>query len=133
MISIPPFEERIIFLRTDKRRHGQYRYRPVAVPPTRGPQKDIYLYVNSPGGFGHSHLGDVRHDKTHQADVSTICVGMASFPGRRYIGGGRKKQQIRLAQCRSDDPPVDGRAEGGQATGIEITARHMIKIKTSAQ
>ena len=110
MISTPVFEREDYFsFRPDKRCHGQYRYRPVAVPPTRGPQKDIYLYVNSPGGSVTATLAMYDTIKHIKPDVSTICVGMAASGAAVILAAGAK-QKIRLAQCRSDDSSAYGRS-----------------------
>src|SRR3989338_4885665 len=92
------------------------------------PKKDIYLYVNSPGGSVTATLAmydTIRHIKP---DVSTICVGVAALGAAVILAAGTKGKRFALPNAEVMIHQVMGGAEG-QATEIEITARHMIKIK----
>ena len=92
------------------------------------PKKDIYLYINSPGGSVTATLAmydTIRHIKP---DVSTICVGMAASGAAVILAAGAKGKRFALPNSEVMIHQVMGGAEG-QATEIEITARHMIKIK----
>ena len=92
------------------------------------PKKDIYLYVNSPGGSVTATLAmydTIRHIKP---DVSTICVGVAASGAAVILAAGTKGKRFALPNAEVMIHQVMGGAEG-QATEIEITARHMIKIK----
>jgi len=92
------------------------------------PKKDIYLYINSPGGSVTATLAmydTIRHIKP---DVSTICVGMAASGAAVILAAGTKGKRFALPNAEVMIHQVMGGAEG-QATEIEITARHMIKIK----
>ena len=92
------------------------------------PKKDIYLYINSPGGSVTATLAmydTMRHIKP---DVSTICVGMAASGAAVILAAGTKGKRFALPNAEVMIHQVMGGAEG-QATEIEITARHMIKIK----
>ena len=92
------------------------------------PKKDIYLYVNSPGGSVTATLAmydTIRHIKP---DVSTICVGVAASGAAVILAAGAKGKRFALPNAEVMIHQVMGGAEG-QATEIEITARHMIKIK----
>lgn len=92
------------------------------------PKKDIYLYINSPGGSVTATLAmydTIRHIKP---DVSTICVGMAASGAAVILAAGAKSKRFALPNAEVMIHQVMGGAEG-QATEIEITARHMIKIK----
>lgn len=92
------------------------------------PKKDIYLYINSPGGSVTATLAmydTMRHIKP---DVSTICVGMAASGAAVILAAGAKSKRFALPNAEVMIHQVMGGAEG-QATEIEITARHMIKIK----
>jgi len=92
------------------------------------PKKDIYLYVNSPGGSVTATLAMYDTIKHIKPDVSTICVGMAASGAAVILAAGTKGKRFALPNAEVMIHQVMGGAEG-QATEIEITARHMIKIK----
>jgi len=92
------------------------------------PKKDIYLYVNSPGGSVTATLAMYDTIKHIKPDVSTICVGMAASGAAVILAAGAKGKRFALPNAEVMIHQVMGGAEG-QATEIEITARHMIKIK----
>ena len=92
------------------------------------PKKDIYLYVNSPGGSVTATLAMYDTIKHIKPDVSTICVGMAASGAAVILAAGTTGKRFALPNAEVMIHQVMGGAEG-QATEIEITARHMIKIK----
>jgi len=92
------------------------------------PKKDIYLYVNSPGGSVTATLAMYDTIKHIKPDVSTTCVGMAASGAAVILAAGTKGKRFALPNAEVMIHQVMGGAEG-QATEIEITARHMIKIK----
>lgn len=92
------------------------------------PKKDIYLYINSPGGSVTATLAMYDTMKHIKPDVSTICVGMAASGAAIILAAGTKGKRFTLPNSEVMIHQVMGGAEG-QATEIEITARHMIKIK----
>ena len=92
------------------------------------PKKDIYLYVNSPGGSVTATLAMYDTMKHIKPDVSTICVGVAASGAAVILAAGAKGKRFALPNAEVMIHQVMGGAEG-QATEIEITARHMIKIK----
>ena len=92
------------------------------------PKKDIYLYVNSPGGSVTATLAMYDTIKHIKPDVSTICVGMAASGAAVILAAGAKSKRFALPNAEVMIHQLMGGAEG-QATEIEITARHMIKIK----
>ena len=92
------------------------------------PKKDIYLYVNSPGGSVTATLAMYDTMKHIKPDVSTICVGIAASGAAVILAAGSKGKRYALPNAEVMIHQVMGGAEG-QATEIEITARHMIKIK----
>lgn len=92
------------------------------------PKKDIYLYVNSPGGSVTATLAMYDTMKHIKPDVSTICVGMAASGAAVILAAGTKGKRFALPNAEVMIHQVMGGAEG-QATEIEITARHMIKTK----
>lgn len=92
------------------------------------PKKDIYLYINSPGGSVTATLALYDTMKHIKPDVSTICVGVAASGAAVVLAAGAKNKRFALPNAEVMIHQVMGGAEG-QATEIEITARHMIKIK----
>ena len=92
------------------------------------PKKDIYLYVNSPGGSVTATLAMYDTMKHIKPDVSTTCVGMAASGAAVILAAGTKGKRFALPNAEVMIHQLMGGAEG-QATEIEITARHMIKIK----
>ncbi len=92
------------------------------------PKKDIYLYINSPGGSVTATLAMYDTMKHIKPDVSTICVGIAASGAAIILAAGTKGKRHALPNAEVMIHQLMGGAEG-QATEIEITARHMIKIK----
>ena len=92
------------------------------------PEKDIQLYINSPGGV--ITAGMAIYDTMHyiKCDVATICIGMAASMGAFLLAGGTKGKRSALphAEVRIHQP-LGGTQ--GQATEIEIAAKHMMKTK----
>lgn len=92
------------------------------------PKKDIHLYINSPGGSVTATLAifdTIRHIKP---DVATICVGIAASGAAVILASGAKNKRYALANSEVMIHQVMGGVEG-QATEIEITARHVLKVK----
>ncbi len=77
------------------------------------PEKDIQLYINSPGGLDHGGPGDLRHALQYITnDVVTSLRGAGRIHGRVPADGGQEGQAVRAAQLAHPDPSaVDGRAE----------------------
>jgi len=90
--------------------------------------KDIQLYINSPGGSVTAGLAIYDTMKYVKSDVSTICVGMAASMGAVLLASGEKGKRLSLPNSEVMIHQVMGGVEG-QATEIEITARHILKIK----
>ncbi|OGG38036.1 ATP-dependent Clp protease proteolytic subunit [Candidatus Jorgensenbacteria bacterium GWA1_49_17] len=91
-------------------------------------KKDIKLYVNTPGGSvtaGMAIYDTMQHVK---APVSTICVGLAASMGAVLLAAGKTGKRFALPNSEILLHQVMGGAEG-QASEIEITAKHIIKIK----
>lgn len=91
-------------------------------------KKDIHLYINSPGGSVTAALAmydTMRHIKS---DVSTICVGIAASAGALLLSSGAKGKRFALPNSEVMIHQVMGGAEG-QASDIEISARHILKTK----
>lgn len=91
-------------------------------------QKDIKLYVNSPGGSVTAGLAVYDTMQYVAPDVQTICVGMAASMGALLLAAGTKGKRFALPNAEMMIHQVMGGAEG-QATDIKIRAEHILKIK----
>ena len=92
------------------------------------PEKDIRLYINSPGGSvtaGFAIYDTIQHITS---DVSTICVGQAASMGAFILAAGKKGKRLALPHSRILIHQPLGGAQG-QATDIEIQAREILRIK----
>ena len=92
------------------------------------PKKDIYIYVNSPGGSvtaGLSIIDTMHHIKP---DVATVCVGMAASMGSLILSQGQKGKRFMLPNAEVMIHQPSGGAYG-QASDIDITAKHIIKTR----
>ncbi len=92
------------------------------------PDKDIQLYINSPGGSVSAGLAVYDTMQHLKCDISTICVGMAASMGAFLVASGRKGKRFALPNAEIMIHQIMGGAEG-QATEIEISARHILKLK----
>lgn len=92
------------------------------------PAKDIYIYLNSPGGAVHAGLGIYDTIQYISPDVATICTGMAASMGAVLLAAGEKGKRSALPHSRVMIHQPMGGAQG-QASDIEITAREILKIK----
>jgi ATP-dependent Clp protease protease subunit len=92
------------------------------------PDKDINLYINSPGGVISSGLAIYDTMNHVKSDVSTICVGMAASMGAFLLSGGQKGKRFALpnAEIMIHQPSGGTR---GQATDVQIHAEHIIRTK----
>jgi ATP-dependent Clp protease, protease subunit len=90
--------------------------------------KDIQIYINSPGGSVYAGLGIYDTMQYIQADVSTICTGMAASMAAVLLAGGTKGKRMALNHSRVMIHQPLGGAQG-QATDIEITTREILKLK----
>jgi len=92
------------------------------------PKKDIYIYVNSPGGSvtaGLSIIDTMHHIKP---DVATVCVGMAASMGSLILSQGAKGKRFMLPNAEVMIHQPSGGAYG-QASDIDITAKHILKTR----
>ena len=92
------------------------------------PEKDIQLYINSPGGSVTAGLA--IYDTMHyiKCDVATICIGMAASMGAFLLAGGAKGKRSALPNAEvMIHQPLGGTK--GQATEIEIAAKHILQTK----
>src|SRR5258708_2930525 len=92
------------------------------------PDKDINLYVNSPGGVVTSGLAIYDTIQFMRAPVSTICVGQAASMGALLLTAGAKGKRYALPNARIMIHQPSAGAQG-QATDIEIQAREILKIR----
>lgn len=91
-------------------------------------EKDIKLYINSPGGSVTAGLAMYDTMQYIKPDVSTICVGMAASMGAVLLAAGAKGKRFALPNSEVMIHQVMGGAEG-QASDIKIAAEHILKIK----
>lgn len=93
-------------------------------------KKDIYLYVNSPGGSVTATLAIYDTMQYIKPDVATICVGQAASGGALLLAAGAKGKRMSLPQARILIHQPLGGAEG-QATDIDIQAKEILRLKKS--
>ncbi|MEI6659871.1 MAG: ATP-dependent Clp endopeptidase proteolytic subunit ClpP [bacterium] len=91
-------------------------------------KKDIYLYINSPGGSVTAGLAIIDTMGFIKADVSTICVGIAASMGALLLSSGAKGKRFALPNSEVMIHQVMGGAEG-QASDIAINAKHILRTK----
>lgn len=92
------------------------------------PDKDIMLYINSPGGSITDGMAIYDTMQYIKADVSTICIGMAASMGAFLLAGGAKGKRFALPNAEiMIHQPLGGAR--GQATDIQIHAKHILKTK----
>lgn len=92
------------------------------------PTKDIYLYINSPGGVVTSGLSIYDTMNYIKCDISTICIGQAASMGAFLLSCGSKGKRYALPNSRIMIHQPLGGAQG-QATDIEIQAKEILRIK----
>ena len=92
------------------------------------PEKDISLYINSPGGSVTAGFAIYDTMQYIKCDVSTICMGMAASMGAFLLSSGAKGKRFALPNSEIMIHQPSGGAQG-QATEIEITAKQIIKIR----
>ena len=94
----------------------------------KNPDKDIFLYINSPGGSVSAGMAIYDTMKYIKCDVSTICIGLAASMGAFLLSSGTKGKRFALPNSEIMIHQPLGGAQG-QASDIEIQARHIQKIK----
>jgi ATP-dependent Clp protease, protease subunit len=92
------------------------------------PDKDVYIYVNSPGGSVYAGLAIYDTMQYIKPDVQTICVGIAMSMGALLLAGGSKGKRLALPNAKILIHQVSSGFQG-QATDIEIQARETINMK----
>ena len=92
------------------------------------PEKDIQFYINSPGGSVTAGMAIYDTMQYVKCDVSTYCMGMAASMGAFLLAGGTKGKRLALPNAEIMIHQPSGGAQG-QATEIEITAKHILQTK----
>jgi ATP-dependent Clp protease, protease subunit len=97
---------------------------------SENPDKDISLYINSPGGSVSAGLSVFDTMQFVKPDVSTLCMGLAASMGAFLLAAGSKGKRFALPNSRIMIHQPSGGAQG-QATDIEIQAREILKLRES--
>jgi ATP-dependent Clp protease protease subunit len=95
------------------------------------PEKDVFLYINSPGGSITAGMAIYDTMQYIRPDVQTICIGMAASMGAFLLAAGTKGKRTTLpnAEILIHQPLIAGGGLSGQATEIEIHAKQLLKTK----
>lgn len=95
------------------------------------PEKDINLYINSPGGSITAGMAIYDTMQYIRSDVRTICIGMAASMGAFLLASGAKGKRVCLpnSEVLIHQPLIGGHGLSGQATEIEIHAKHLLRTK----
>jgi ATP-dependent Clp protease protease subunit len=93
------------------------------------PERDIHLYINSPGGSVSAGLGIYDTMQYIKPDVSTICVGMAASMGALLLAGGaaNKRYALRNARVMIHEPWINNL--GGKTTDVEIQMKELLRSR----
>mgnify|MGYP001776659333 FL=1 len=95
---------------------------------SENPDKDVHLYINSPGGVITAGMAIYDTMRYIKCDVSTICIGMAASMGAFLLAGGTKGKRFALPNAEVMIHQPSGGAQG-QATEIQITAEWILRTK----
>ena len=95
---------------------------------SENPDKDVHLYINSPGGSVTAGLSIYDTMKFIKPDVSTMCIGQAASMGAFLLSGGTKGKRCILPNARTMIHQPSGGAQG-QATDIEIQAKEILFLR----
>jgi ATP-dependent Clp protease protease subunit len=95
---------------------------------SKDPQKDIQLYINTPGGSVTAGMAIYDTMQYIKPNVSTVCIGLAASMGATLLAAGQKGKRFALPNSQIMMHQVAG-GVSGQAVEIEITAKQIIKIK----
>lgn len=95
---------------------------------SENPKKDIYMYINSPGGVVTSGMSIFDTMRYIRCDVATVCLGQACSMGSLLLTAGTKGKRYALTNSRIMLHQPSGGAQG-QATDIEIQAREILKLR----
>lgn len=92
------------------------------------PKKDVYLYINSPGGSVSAGLAILDTMNYVKPDIATVCVGIAASAAAVILSAGKKGKRFTLPNSEVMIHQVMGGVEG-QATDIAIAAKHILRTK----
>jgi len=95
---------------------------------SKDPQKDIQLYINTPGGSVTAGMAIYDTMQYVKPDISTVCIGLAASMGATLLAAGKKGKRFALPNSQVLLHQVAGGVTG-EAVEIEITAKQIIKIK----
>jgi ATP-dependent Clp protease protease subunit len=123
-------KERIIFLGTDVNDVvANLIIAQLLFLESEDPEKDIFLYINSPGGVVTAGMAIYDTMQYIRPDVATVCVGQAASMGAVLLAGGAKGKRSALPHSRiMIHQPLGGFS--GQASDVEIHAREMLRVKS---
>ncbi len=122
-------KERIIFLGEEVREDtASVIVAQMLFLESEDPEKDIHLYINSPGGSVTAGMAIYDTMNFIKCDVSTVCIGMAASMGAFLLAGGAKGKRMALPNAEIMIHQPSGGAQG-QATEIEISAKHILATK----
>jgi ATP-dependent Clp protease protease subunit len=95
------------------------------------PEKDIFIYINSPGGSISAGMAIYDTMQYIRPDVHTICVGLAASMGAFLLAAGAKGKRTALpnSEILIHQPLIGGGGISGQATEVEIHAKHMLFVR----
>jgi len=96
---------------------------------SQDPKKDIKLYINSPGGLVSATLAIYDTMQYVKPEIATICIGMAASGAAVLLAAGTKGKRLALANADIMLHQTHAMGIGGQATEVEIAARHIIELK----
>jgi ATP-dependent Clp protease protease subunit len=120
--------ERIVFLGTPVDEIANLIIAQLLHLESEEPGKDIFLYINSPGGSVYAGLAIYDTMQFVKPDIQTICAGIAMSMGSLLLAGGAKGKRMSLPNSRILIHQVSGGFEG-QGTDVEIQAREVIGLK----
>ncbi|GAB4224734.1 MAG: ATP-dependent Clp endopeptidase proteolytic subunit ClpP [Francisella sp.] len=122
-------KERIVFLNGEVNDHSaNLVIAQLLFLESEDPDKDIYFYINSPGGMVTAGMGIYDTMQFIKPDVSTICIGLAASMGALLLAGGAKGKRYSLPNSQiMIHQPLGGFK--GQASDIEIHAKNILRIK----
>ena len=122
-------KDRIIFLGEEVNEHtASLVVAQLLFLESEDPNKDIQLYINSPGGMVTAGMAIYDTMQYIKCDVSTICIGLAASMGAFLLAGGAKGKRYALPNAEVMIHQPSGGARG-QATDIQITAENILKTK----
>ncbi|ASG68202.1 ATP-dependent Clp protease proteolytic subunit [Francisella halioticida] len=122
-------KERIVFLNGEVNDHSaNLVIAQLLFLESEDPDKDIYFYINSPGGMVTAGMGVYDTMQFIKPDVNTICIGLAASMGSLLLAGGMKGKRYSLPSSQiMIHQPLGGFR--GQASDIEIHAKNILRIK----